>query len=48
MFDLCKIVHIVYELQEMISCFHIVFSVSSSLFPIVGIAVSLQGDHLSS
>ena len=48
MFDLCRIARIVYERQEMIGCFHILFSVFSSLSPIVGIVLSLQGDYQSS
>ena len=47
-FVLCKNTRIVYEHQEMICYFHILFSVFSSLSPMVGIVLSLQGDHLSS
>ena len=48
MFDLCRIARIAYERQEMIGCFHILFSVFSSISPIVGIVLSLQGDYQSS
>ena len=48
MFDLCRIARIVNERQEMIGCFHTLFSVFSSISPIVGIVLSLQGDYQSS
>ena len=42
-FDLCKIACIVYEHQELICCFQILFLVFSSLSSIVGIVFEFAG-----